>query len=91
MTFLADPSPGPGQPSTAAIAWAVPRRVGTAVTRNRTRRRLRAILVDVHRTSPLPAGSYVFHVEPAAAGLSFASLSRAMSDLLAAVRSAVLA
>jgi len=91
VTFLADSSPGSGRPSTAAVAWAVPRRVGTAVVRNRTRRRLRSILLDAHRTQPLPPGSYVFHVAPGAASLSFASLSAAMSELLAALRAAVAA
>jgi len=50
---------------------------------------LRSILVDAHRERPLPAGSYVFHVEPAAASASFASLSAAMAELLAALRAAV--
>jgi len=89
VTFLADSSPDSGRPPTAAVAWAVPRRVGTAVARNRTRRRLRSILVDAHRERPLPAGRYVFHVEPAAASASFASLSAAMAELLAALRAAV--
>ena len=90
MTFLAaDPSSDPCRPPTAAIAWAVPRRVGTAVVRNRTRRRLRAVLLDAHRANPLPAGAYVFHVDPAAAALPSSALAAAMSELLGALRSAV--
>ena len=35
------------------VGWAIGRRVGTAVTRNRLRRRLRALLADEHRATPL--------------------------------------
>ena len=91
MTFLLhDPSSDTPHPA-AAVAWAIPRRVGVAVTRNRIRRRLRAILADEHRTAPLPAGAYVFHVDPPAAGLSFEGLSVAMHDVLAAIRPSVTA
>ena len=87
--LLSDPSFRTPDPSSAAIAWAIPRRVGVAVTRNRVRRRLRAVLADEHRSLPLPAGTYVFHVDPPAAGLSFGELSVAMHDLLSVVRTSV--
>ena len=87
--LLSDPSSGTPDASSAAIAWAIPRRVGVAVTRNRVRRRLRAVLADEHRSLPLPSGTYVFHVDPPAAGLSFGELSVAMHDLLSVVRTSV--
>lgn len=71
---------------TAAIAWAIPRRVGTAVVRNQVRRRLRAAVADEHRAAPLRAGAYVFHVDPPAAQLSYAALSATVHDLLSAAR-----
>jgi ribonuclease P protein component len=87
--LLSDPSSRTPDPSSAAIAWAIPRRVGVAVTRNRVRRRLRAVLADEHRSLPLPSGTYVFHVDPPAVGLSFGELSVAMHDLLSVVRTSV--
>jgi ribonuclease P protein component len=78
-------------PPSAAIAWAIPRRVGTAVVRNRVRRRLRAAVAEEHRAAPLPAGAYVFHVDPPAAELSFSALSATVRDLLSAVRASVTA
>ena len=89
--LLHDSSSSTTSPDVAAVAWAIPRRVGVAVTRNQVRRRLRAILADEHRVAPLPAGAYVFHVDPPAAALSFGELSVAMHDLLSAVRSSVAA
>jgi len=53
-------------PSSAAaepprLAFAVPRSVGPAVVRNRLRRRVRAHLAEVRRTSPerFPAGAWL--------------------------------
>ena len=68
--LLRDPASGSSAPPTAAIAWAIPRRVGSAVVRNRVRRRLRALVADEHRAAPLPAGAYVFHVDPLAADMT---------------------
>lgn len=62
--------------SKAEIAYVIGRRVGTAVTRNRLRRRLRAIVAD--ETMPLPAGAYVVGVAPAAAHLGFDELRVAL-------------
>ncbi len=89
--LLREPASGSSAPPTAAIAWAVPRRVGSAVVRNRVRRRLRALVADEHRAAPLPAGAYVFHVDPLAADMTFASLSATLHDLLSAVRPPVTA
>ncbi len=71
------------------VGWAIGRRVGTAVTRNRLRRRLRALLADEHRVTPLPSGAYVVAVDPSAAGLTYAGLSGHVHELAVAVRRAV--
>ena len=49
MTYVDDGDP------TARVAYAIPRRVGTAVERNRIRRRLRAVLAD----QPLAPGAHL--------------------------------
>ena len=87
--LLSDPAASPT--ASAAVAWAIPRRVGVAVTRNQVRRRLRALLAEEHRATPLAAGSYVFHVDPPAAALPYEELSVALHDLLSAVRASVTA
>ena len=69
--------PGPdGSP--ACVAYAIGRRVGPAVVRNRLRRRLRAILVDL-RPSP---GDYLVVAEPDAAPLSSPDLKALVSKAL---------
>jgi ribonuclease P protein component len=47
--------PDPHSTSTS-IAFAIGRAYGTAVERNRLRRRIRAVLGEVDRTEPLPPG-----------------------------------
>ena len=52
---------GSGAP---AVAFAIPSSVGTAVTRNRARRRLRAVLDEVAINDPglIKQGDYLFRV-----------------------------
>ena len=77
MTFL------PGDPSLPPrVAYAVGKRVGPAVVRNRVRRRLRAATL-AHRAELLPGGAYLFGAGPAAATAPFADLDAAMGQLLA--------
>lgn len=77
MTFL------PGDPSTPPrVAYAVGRRVGSAVVRNRVRRRLRAA-TRAHRAELRPGGAYLFGAGPQAASASFAEIDAAMGQLLA--------
>ncbi len=52
------------------IAFATPRRVGTAVIRNRVRRRLRAILAEMR----LDPGLYLVGVSPGAGELTSSEL-----------------
>ena len=66
VTALADPAaPGP------RVAYAVNRSVGSAVDRNRLRRRLRAIIRD----TTLAPGAYLVAASAAAARLSFEELA----------------
>ena len=77
MTFL------PGDPSMPPrVAYAVGKRVGPAVVRNRVRRRLRAATV-AHRAELQPGGAYLFGAAPAAATTTFAEIDAAMGELLA--------
>ncbi len=63
------------------VAYAVGRRVGTAVARNRLRRRLRAIM----RAMPLAPGCYLVGAGPDAAGLDHAALEAELCDALDAL------
>ena len=54
------------------VAYAVPRAAGPAVTRNRLRRRLRAITRDLD----LRPGTYLISARPGATTLSFDELTR---------------
>jgi ribonuclease P protein component len=56
VTFLADDAEHPPR-----VAYAVGTRVGSAVTRNRVRRRLRAGMAQRHQgpSGPLPSGDYL--------------------------------
>lgn len=78
MTFL------PGDPAVPPrVAYAVGRRVGPAVVRNRVRRRLRAATL-AHRAELQPGGAYLFGAAPAAAAAPFAEIDAAVGQLLAA-------
>lgn len=64
---------GPG----LRVAYAIPRTVGPAVVRNRIRRRLRAIVVDLdRRPQGVPIGDYLVRVSPGAADLSYDELQQ---------------
>jgi ribonuclease P protein component len=78
MTFL------PGDPSLPPrVAYAVGKRVGPAVVRNRVRRRLRAA-TQTHRAELQPGGAYLFGAGPAASSAPFVEIEAAMGELLAA-------
>jgi ribonuclease P protein component len=77
MTFLPGDSSLPPR-----VAYAVGKRVGGAVVRNRVRRRLRAATL-AHRAELQPGGAYLFAAAPAAASAPYAEIDAAMSQLLA--------
>ena len=69
--------------SLSRFAFAIPKRVGGAVVRNRVRRRLREIL----RVSPILEGfDIVISLRPEAAASSFQSLSQELTMLLKRAR-----
>lgn len=76
-TFVADASVSPPQ-----VAFAIGRAVGSAVTRNRLRRRLRVILgaLDV------PNGLYLFGGRPSMSELTFVELETRAAALLDAAQ-----
>jgi ribonuclease P protein component len=64
--------PGTGE---VRVAFAIGRKVGPAVVRNRLRRRLRAAARDLDRsTGGLPTGAYLITLRPEAAGSSYRDL-----------------
>jgi len=77
VTFL---SGDPGTPP--RLAYAVGRRVGTAVARNRLRRRLRAAVATA---GALRSGAYLVGAGPEAARLSFGELRESLCEALEAV------
>jgi ribonuclease P protein component len=77
MTFL------PGDPSIPPrVAYAVGKRVGPAVVRNRVRRRLRAATV-AHRRDLQAGGAYLFGAAPGTASAPFTEIDAAVGQLLA--------
>ena len=73
---------GPG----SRVAYAIPRTVGPAVVRNRIRRRLRAIVVDLdRRPQGVPIGDYLVRVSPGAAESSYDELQRYLTGAIDAL------
>lgn len=68
------------------VAYAIPRRVGNAVVRNRVRRRIRGVLDDRrHAQRPLPRGATLFVVDRNVAALDSDDLCREVDDVLDAI------
>jgi ribonuclease P protein component len=77
VTFV----PGTGPPR---VAYAVGRRVGTAVVRNRVRRRLRAVVAE--EAAALAPGAYLVAVRPEAAALPFEELKTTVTSAMTRVQ-----
>ena len=75
-------SPGSG----ARVAYAIGKAVGTAVVRNRIRRRLRALVDQLERDGALAPGLYLIGVTPAAVEESFTGLGDHLSRAVAGTR-----
>ena len=81
MTRVASDRGGPPR-----VAFAIGRPVGTAVARNRLRRRLRA-LCQAHATQFAPGHAYLIGAAPNAASATYGELESAMCALLTATAS----
>ena len=66
--------------SDVEVSYAISRRVGTAVVRNRLRRRLKAIMTEL--APSLVAGAYVVRTGPGSSTLDYEELRVAMSRAL---------
>jgi ribonuclease P protein component len=71
------------------VAYAIGRKVGSAVVRNRVRRRLREAVRDLDRTTPggLACGAYLVIVRPEAAQRPYRDLREDLRLACAAVSS----
>jgi ribonuclease P protein component len=76
-SFVLDPDLVPPQ-----VAFAIGRAVGSAVSRNRLRRRLRAVLAN----SDVPPGLYLIGARVPACEHTFADLEHSVAELLRKVR-----
>jgi ribonuclease P protein component len=78
--------PLPGSPA-VRVAYAVGRKAGGAVVRNRCRRRLRAIAAEI--APELPPGAYLVKVAPEVTGMHFEELRRRVSETMRTASRAV--
>jgi RNase P protein component len=67
--FAPDPAMG-----SAAVAFALPKAIGSAVVRNRIRRRIRSALSMVDATQPLAPGRYLWGASTVAATVEWEQL-----------------
>lgn len=74
--FVEAPEPEAG----VEVAYAVGRKIGSAVVRNRWRRRLRAVAAEV--SPELPPGRYLVRVGPEVERLTFGELRERVSETM---------
>jgi ribonuclease P protein component len=85
VTVLFLPEAGAGVDGDVRVAYSVGRRVGTAVDRNRVRRRLRAAMREVSRDGDgLSSGAYLVLVRPEAGTTPYPELKRSLGEACAA-------
>ncbi len=80
MYWLSDPLTAPPR-----VGYSIGRSVGPAVTRNRVRRRLRALLADRARAGQIVGGWYVVGCRADAASAAFGELGEQIDRLLVLV------
>ena len=72
------------------MAFVITRKVGTAVTRNRIRRRIRGALQELEATGrPLPTGDSLIIVSPKCVNLDYQELLLDMDELLAKLEKSI--
>lgn len=69
-------------PPVTRLAFALPRSFGSAVQRNRVRRRCRAALQQIDGTTGLPGGSVLIRCHRVALDLSFADLRSHLAEVV---------
>ena len=79
---VAVPFPDGAVTTHPSVAFAISRKVGPAVVRNRLRRRLRDELDGLARAQRLPTGAYLVALTPAAAALDGPALRGHLRDAL---------
>lgn len=79
------PLPVDDDPAARRVAYALPRAVGSAVVRNRIRRRLRPMMSELAAADHLGPGLYLVGVRPGADALASADLRRHLLAALAAL------
>lgn len=84
ITWL-PPSPGSDPVAPPQVAFAIGRRAGGAVVRNRLRRRLRAGLRELHAAGGLPGGAYLLGAGPALTRKPWSELVSELSSVVAEV------
>jgi ribonuclease P protein component len=77
LTVLRAGVPGSTRP---AVAYAISRKVGSAVVRNRLRRQLRVVCRELAADGALDAAAYLVVVRPEAAGAPMTELRTALSS-----------
>lgn len=78
MVWVAGPGTRPPR-----VAFAIGRRVGSAVVRNKLRRRLRAVASELAASGALAPGDYLVAVSQDAATASFTALRSGMTTACA--------
>ncbi len=71
-----------GTTARAGVAYAISRKVGSAVVRNKVRRRLRSAVVELDAARHLRTGWYLVIVHPGAARASYQELRDALASVL---------
>ena len=80
--------PACGSQAGVRVAFAIGREVGTAVVRNRTRRRLRSVMAEMALSGgDLPAGDYLIRVDPSGASADSSELRETLIILAGELRS----
>ena len=80
--------PACGSQAGVRVAFAIGREVGTAVVRNRTRRRLRSVMTELALADGgLPAGDYLIRVDPAGADADSSELRETLIFLVGELKS----